>query len=167
MSARGTSRRGALAATLAVLAISASPARGRAQLPAGPQVEGRIDAITATTPSLQGGVAVNVPAGLYARLGATLAGGVAWRDGASRGAARADLFARFLLDPFRQSPLGFYGVGGLSAMYDGFESWRPRVLAGIGVESRIRHGRAFGAELALGGGVRLAVFVRSARASGR
>lgn len=157
----------ALLALLAPLLLAATAADAGAQRPAGRQFEGRVDAIAATTSSVQGGVALNAPAGLYVRLGAAAAGGVAWRDGAARSAARGDLFARFLLDPFGQSRLGFYGVGGLSAMYDGFEGWRPRILAGIGLESPVRNGRAWGGELALGGGLRLALFVRGARASGR
>lgn len=167
MSARRPASLGVAGGAIALSLLAASPSQGGAQRPAGRQLEGRVDAIAASTPSLQAGVAFNVPAGLYARLGAAVAGGVARRDGLSRGAARADVFARFLLDPFGQSPLGFYGVGGLSAMYDGFEEWRPRVLAGIGFESRVRHGRAWGAEVALGGGVRIALVVRGARASGR
>ena len=154
-----------LAVALAWLAVA--PLAAPAQRPAGRQFEGRLDAILASTPSMQGGVAVNVPVGLYVRLGAAVAGGVAHRDGASRTAARGDLFARFLLDPFRESPWGVYGVGGLSAMYDGFEEWRPRVMAGVGVERGPRHGRAWGGELALGGGIRLTLFVRGARTTGR
>lgn len=176
----GICRRGAAGATLALLAALATCAQAasaQAQRPAGAQFEGRVDAIAAATPSLQGGVAFNAPAGLYVRLGVAAAGGIAWRDGASRGAtssqgasslaARTDLFARFLLDPFGQSRLGLYGVGGLSAMYDGFERWRPRVVAGVGLESRVAKGRVWGGELALGGGVRVALFVRNARAFGR
>lgn len=152
---------------VALLLLAATTAEAAAQRPAGRQVEGRVDVIAATTSSVQGGVALNVPAGLYVRLGGAAAGGGAWRDGDARSAGRVDLFARFLLDPFGQSRLGLYGVGGLSAMHDGFEGWRPRVLAGIGLESSVRNGRAWGGELALGGGVRVALFVRGARASGR
>lgn len=171
MSARHPSSRAPLARcaarAVALALLAATAADAGAQRPAGRQFEGRVDAIAATTSSVQGGLALNVPAGLYVRLGAAAGGGIARRDGDSRGAARVDLFARFLLDPFGQSRLGLYGVGGLSTMHDGFEGWRPRVLAGIGLESPVRNGRAWGGELALGGGLRVALFVRGARASGR
>lgn len=160
-------RRAAVLSSLAVGAVASGAADAGAQRPTGRQFEGRVDAIMARVPSVQGGVALNVPAGLYVRLGAAVAGGVAHHHGASRGAARGDVFARFLLDPFREAPHGLYGVGGISAMYDGFEKWRPRVLAGVGIEGAVRHGRSWGGELALGGGVRITLFMRSARASGR
>lgn len=159
-----TARVAALVVACAI-AIAASPAA--AQAPRGAQVEGRLDAIAARTPTLQAGVGGNVPAGLYVRLAATAAAGLAVRDGATRGAARADLAARFHLDPFRESRFGLYGLAGLSAMGDGFEGWRPRVLVGLGLESRPRGGRVLAGELALGGGVRAAVVLRRARARGR
>lgn len=152
-------------ATLVAASVLASPLL--AQRPVGRQFEGRVDLIAADTPSLQAGLGLNIPAGIYVRMGATIAGGVAHRDAVTHGAARGDVVARFLLDPYREFPLGLYGLGGLSAMYDPFEGWRPRVVAGVGLESRVRRGRAIAAELALGGGVRLGVAVRRARRSGR
>jgi hypothetical protein len=110
---------------------------------------------------------VNVPIGLYVRLESTLAGGLATRDGITRGAARGDAVARFVLDPLRETRRGLYGIGGVSLMYDGFERWRPRLVAGIGLEGRERHGRVMALELALGGGARLGFVVRRARPRGR
>jgi len=155
----------ALAALVPGVLLAAGPLA--AQRPAGRQAEARLDVLAARTPSLQAGGSLNVPAGLYVRLAGTVAAGVAWRDGARRGAARADLAARFHLDPFRESPLGLYGLAGLSAMGDGFEGWRPRVLVGVGVESRARGRRVLAGELSLGGGVRVGLVVRRARAAGR
>jgi hypothetical protein len=155
---------------VAVASIAALPlfaAHAAAQRPTGRQFEGRLDAIAAHTPSLQGGGGFNIPAGLYVRLGATVAGGLSHRDGVTHAAARGDVIARFLLDPYREFPLGLYGLGGVSVMYDPFEQWRPRVVVGLGIESRARHGRTVAAELALGGGVRLGVVVRRARRLGR
>lgn len=149
-----------VAATLIAVPLSA-------QRPGGRQLEGRIDLIAADTPALQAGIGLNIPAGIYVRMGATIAGGVARRDDVTHGAARGDVVARFLLDPYREFPLGLYGLGGLSAMYDPFEGWRPRVVVGVGLESRVSRGRAVAAELALGGGVRLGVAVRRARRIGR
>lgn len=151
-------------ATLALVAVAAPLA---AQRPTGRQFEGRVDLVAADTPSLQLGLGLNVPAGIHVRVAAIVAGGVAHRDDVTHGAARADLVARFLLDPYREFPLGLYGLAGLSAMHDPFERWRPRVMVGVGVESRVRSGRAIAAELSLGGGVRMGVAVRRARRSGR
>lgn len=138
-----------------------------AQRPTGRQLELRADLIAARTTSAQVGVGVNVPAGLYVRVGATAAVGAAHRFGELRTAARGDLVARFLFDPFREVPLGLYGMGGVSAMYDPFERWRPRVVVGMGVEGRVRGRRVLAGEIALGGGVRASLVVRRARTSGR
>jgi hypothetical protein len=152
---------------IALAAVSLAAAPLSAQRPRGPQAEARLDVIAARTPSLQVGGGLNVPAGLYVRLAGTVGAGVAWRDGAQRGAARADVTARFHLDPFRESALGLYGLAGLSAMGDGFEGWRPRILVGLGVESRARGRRVLAGELSLGGGVRAALVLRRSRAAGR
>jgi len=114
---------------------------------------------------LGGGVkTVSTPGG---DLGATVAGGVAHRDGISHGAARGEVLARFLLDPFAEFPVALYGLGGLSAMVDPFEHTRPRVVVGLGIESRVRNRRAVAAELSLGGGVRLGALIRRGRRFGR
>ncbi len=135
--------------------------------PSGPQWELRLEGIAARTSALQGGVAANIPAGRYVRLGGLVAAGSAWRAGAPRASARAEGLAHFLLDPFRESRLGLYGIGGVSVMYDGFEHTRPNIVVGLGVEGTPRNGRVMAAELALGGGVRAAVVVRRARRTGR
>ena len=158
-------RRGMVVAALA--GSLALPRAAVAQAPSGGQLGFRVDALASRAPSLQGGVGGNIPAGLYVRLEATVAGGVAVRNGSTRAAARADAVARFVLDPLRESPRGLYGIGGLSLMYDGFERWRPRLVAGIGLEGKERGGRALALELALGGGARLGLVVRRARQRGR
>ena len=150
------------AVLLGVLSVPAD-----AQRAVGSQPEFRADVITSRDPTLQIGGGINVPAGIYARVGATVAGGVAVRDRSVRGAARLDAHARFLLDPFGEYPVGVYGMGGISVMYDGFERWRPLVTVGLGLESRARRGHTTAFEIALGGGVRLGVVMRRARATGR
>lgn len=163
----------ALAAVLALLlTVTAHDALAQPLVrvslaPSGAQWEGRLEGIAARTSALQGGIAVNVPAGRYVRIGALGAAGAAWRSGEQRASARVEGVARFLLDPFRESRLGLYGVGGVSVMYDGFEHTRPNVVVGAGVEGPPRNGRAIAAELALGGGVRVAVVLRRARRTGR
>lgn len=135
--------------------------------PAGPQGELRVDAIGSRAPTLQLGVAANVPAGIYVRLGLLAAGGRAWHDGSSRSAARADATIRFLLDPFRESRVGLYGIGGVSAMYDGFEKWRARLLVGFGLEGPASRRLSPSLEVVLGGGLRLGVVVRRSGAGRR
>lgn len=166
-------RRGVLAVALALLGTLATHEAGAQSLtrvslaPSGAQWEGRLEGIFARTSALQGGIAVNVPAGRYVRIGALGAAGAAWANGEQRASARLEGVARFLLDPFRESRFGLYGVGGVSVMYDGFEHTRPNVVVGAGVEGTPRNGRAIAAELALGGGVRVAVVLRRARRTGR
>ncbi|MDP1859369.1 MAG: hypothetical protein Q8K82_11885 [Gemmatimonadaceae bacterium] len=150
------------AVLLGVLSVPAD-----AQRAVGSQPEFRADVITSRDPTLQIGGGINVPAGIYARVGLTVAGGVAVRDRSVRSAARLDAHGRFLLDPFREYPVGVYGMGGISVMYDGFERWRPLVTVGLGLESRARRGHTTAFELALGGGVRVGVVMRRARATGR
>jgi hypothetical protein len=161
----------AIGVTLALLhgarAVSAQTPARLSLAPAGPQVELRLEGIAARTAALQAGVGVYVPAGRYVRLGGVAAAGAAWRDGAPRTSARVDGIAHFLLDPFRESRLALYGIGGVSLMYDGFEHTRPNLVVGIGVEGTPRRGRVAAFELALGGGVRAAVVVRRARPAGR
>ena len=147
---------------LGILSLPAS-----AQRAVGSQPEFRADVIASRHPTLQFGAGLNVPAGIYARLGAMVAGGVAVRDRAVRRAARLDTHARFLLDPFGEYSVGMYGIGGISVMYDGFEGWRPRVTVGLGLESRPRLGHTTALEIALGGGLRAGVVIRRARAAGR
>jgi len=152
---------------LASAAVATTPCRSGAQRPAGTQVEGRVDAIAATTPSLQLGAGFNVPAGLYVRLGTSVAAGVAHRNGVTHAAGRGEAVARFLLDPYAEYPLALYGVAGISIMHDPFEHTRPRVLVGVGIESRVRDRRAVAAEVALGGGVRVGLAIRRGRRTGR
>lgn len=160
-------RRRDISSVLIVVSLLLIAMPGGAQRPGGTQLGVRVDAIGSRATTLQAGVSANALAGLYIRLEGTIAGGSAWHDGAHYGAFRTDATARFALDPFRENKHAFYGLGGLSLLYDGLEKWRPRLLTGFGVEGPVRRRRVFAIELALGGGVRLGLVMRSARASGR
>lgn len=138
-----------------------------AQVPTGSQGGVRLDVITSRAPSLQAAASLNTTAGLYLRLESSVGGGVAWKGGRQYGAARIDGVARFTLDPFREAKHALYGLGGVSAMYDGFERWRPRLLVGFGIEGPVAHGRVAALELALGGGARIGLVLRRARPFGR
>jgi hypothetical protein len=147
----------ALALTLAIPAVALSQT-SRQPI----QMEGRLDAIVANTAGLEAGVGVSVPAGIYVRSG-LVAGIGAGRHGAE---GRTDLFARFSLDPFRQSRWAPYGGAGVSGRYrsrlDGGS--RAYLLVFLGVEGPLPFGRTSGIvpafEVGLGGGARFGVILR-------
>jgi hypothetical protein len=82
-------------------------------------------------------------------------------------AGRVDLLGRFVVDPFNEIGRGVYGSGGLSLRYDDSGEWRPLLIVALGIEGPVRHGRAWAAELGLGGGVRAGIVVRWMRGDGR
>jgi hypothetical protein len=100
---------------LAPCAIAQSAARRSL-----PPLELRVDAIdprSMTSGTLQAGAGVNVPLGYYVRLEIDGAGGVTQHDDLDRASGRADMLARFLLDPFAESTWGFSIGGGMSAFF--------------------------------------------------
>lgn len=138
-------------------------------VPPQPQWELRAEGVAAEAPAAIGAVGVNLRAGWYARVGASLGAGAQWReDGPALGALRADATVRFLLDPFAERRRGLYGGVGISALHvGGGEGGQPPVLLLLaGVESRPRQGRVWAVEVGLGGGLRVAVIGRRARADG-
>lgn len=146
------------------------PALTLAQRASGLQPEARVIVIAAEGHTeLLGGVGVNVPAGVYLRLGLSgaVGGVVGGRDEAPGTVAHADVTSRFHLDPFRQSRVGLYGLAGVSAMYREDDGWTPRVVLGLGIEGSAKRGLLTGIELALGGGTRIAIVLRKARAAAR
>jgi hypothetical protein len=147
---------------LLVLALGA-PLAASAQRSAGPRVEGRVEVIAARHSTVQAGAGFNAAAGNYVRWGLLAAAGVASRDDRAVATWRADAVVRFLLDPFRESPRGLYGLAGVSAMDDGSRDIEPAIVVGVGVEGRARGAVIPAVELALGGGTRLAVVLRRTR----
>jgi hypothetical protein len=159
--------RGAVVRALVVAGLSATSVS--AQVPRAPRPWrplARVDAVAATHAALQAGVGVSLPAGSYLRTEITAAaGGARWDEGV-RLAGRVDAAARFVIDPFAESPRAVHAIGGVSAMYDGRE-WQPRLMAGLGVEGR-RHGPVrWSTELVVGGGVRVGVVARRTRPNRR
>lgn len=139
------------------------------QVPLRPQLELRAEGVAAESPAAIGAVGVNVRAGWYVRLGASLGGGARWiEDGPTVGVLRADANVRFLLDPFAERRRGLYGGVGLSAaqLGGGLGAQPPVLLLLAGLEGQPRDGRAWALELGLGGGLRVAVVRRSARRDG-
>lgn len=146
----------------AIVLSSAAVAQG---IPApAPMPELRADVITGHQPAVQLGGGVQLPMGRYVRLGVVGAAGVPTGDGAKRGLdARLDLLARFLLDPFRQRPLGLSAGGGLSLRAEPGDRLRPLLLIAMELEGRrSARGWAPALQLGLGGGARIGVVLRRA-----
>lgn len=130
-------------------------------------MEGRVEVIAARHTTVQAGGGFNVAAGTYVRWGIVAAAGATRRDDRPVATWRADAVVRFLLDPYRESPRGLYGLAGVSAMDDGSRDVEPAILIGVGLEGRARGAAIPSVELALGGGARVAVVLRRTRPSRR
>ena len=152
-------RRLAIVAGLAALSAAPAPALW-AQNPSRPLPEFRVDVVAGRATAVQAGAGVIVPSGLYLRYVLSAAAGPAWRSGEAGASGRLDLQARFLLDPFRESRWGLYGVAGLGALYDRFERWRARVTLAVGVEAPASARGAWAVEVGLGGGARVGIALR-------
>ena len=162
-------RRGALGTGSALVALLAAVPAARAQVAAatpaaGVQPEARIDLLAGARSAVQAGVGLQLPVGLYVRVGTDVVLGV--RTGAAgdgRLDGRVDMLGRFLLDPFRQSPYGVSAGAGLTARLDPGARVIPLLLVAIEVEG---HRRASGwvpaVQLGLGGGARIGIVLRGA-----
>ena len=151
-----------IAAAVAVPAAPAAAQRPGAPVVRWPQLELRADGFFADVDAVHLGIGMNQALGNYVRLGVIAAGGVAWTESEEQvGSARADLVARFVLDPFRQQRVGFAAGGGLSLRYDD-DRLRPRLLLILGLEGRPRGGLLPAVEVGLGGGARVGVVLRRA-----
>jgi hypothetical protein len=131
-----------------------------AQRPWMPEV--RADLLVARSAALEAGVGLSLPAGVYIRPTLVAAAGPAWRDGERGWSSRVDVLARFLLDPFRESRVGLYGAGGISAHYDPWQQWRAALALVVGAELPSRAGTTWALELGLGGGFRVGLALRRA-----
>jgi hypothetical protein len=131
------------------------------------RTEARIDAIIARRTAVEAGIGAVVPAGIYVRMGADIAGGVIAGGAQPAGAAaRADVFGRFLLDPLAEHRWGPYLTGGASYRADSRDHGRVYLLALVGVEGP-RQGRVIPAiEAGLGGGFRIGFVLRRAQPLG-
>ena len=133
------------------------------------QPELRVDVIAARTTGVYAGGGVSTPLGTYVRLGAIVAAGVVTGGGPSissaaerRASARADLLARFLVDPFLQSRWAPYAGGGASVRYDEGGHGRGYLVALIGIEGPPTGGLLPALEVGLGGGTRVGLTLRRA-----
>jgi hypothetical protein len=144
-----------------------TPAAVRAQLGAAPRyVEYRADAIITRGTAAELGAGVVIPTDTYVRVSLDGAAGSTWRDGAMHGSGRVDAIGRFLLDPFREVPVGVSLGGGVSVPYvAGDAHVRPYLTVVVDVEGRMRGGFTPAVQLGLGGGARIGVVLR--RSPGR
>ena len=130
--------------------------------------EYRADGIFGRGASAQGGVGASIPLGIYVRLGVDAAAGAAWRDQTTRAAGRVDVIGRFLLDPFRETPVALSFGGGVSVPYtDGDPHVRPYLTVVIDVEGRMRGPVTPALQIGLGGGTRVGVVLRASKARWR
>jgi hypothetical protein len=142
-------------------------ARAQERTPIRPEV--RIDATSATVQRLELGAGAAIPMGTYVRVALLAGGGLARddrsgsrADGDRVAAGRADIVARFQLDPFHQSLRGLYSGAGLSYLASRGERGRVYLTLLAGLELRDRGHVTPAIELGLGGGVRLGVALRRA-----
>lgn len=150
--------------------MAASPARAPAQSePFKPavQFEARLDVLGGPPAGAQAGAGLNVAAGYYTRIGVDAAAGASARNGGVVASGRVDLAARYLLDPFHEFRWAPYAGGGITALWDGGANWRAGLLLLVGMEGPVHAGWRTAIELGLGGGARLGLVLRRARANGR
>ncbi len=156
--------RAALAAG-AMMVPAAIRAQGSFVSP-GPQAEARVLVAASPHGGAGAGLGVNVPAGYYVRAGP---GVTLVRDGAREGSTTlgAEVTARFLLDPFRESRWGAYaGVGLAAAWHDGCSGRAYIALqAGVALPGGGSWERSL--EVDVAGGLRAALVLRPSRARGR
>lgn len=165
-------RRLALAAALGVLAATRLPAQVIRGTPAPRDTtrarpELRIDYLGARLHAVHVGAGVTVPAGTYARVGVVAGAGPGWGPG--RGAfpsVRADVVARFLIDPYRRSRIGVSIGGGVGIRHDDGDT-RGLALLVVDVEGQGTRGWIPFASGGIGGGVRVTAGLRRAASFGR
>lgn len=154
-----------MCATLGALLALALPSRGvsaqGARVPT-VQPEVRLDAIIGEQGAVQAGVGLQIPAGVYVRVGADAAAGRRTGAVAHGGAnGRVDLLARFLLDPYQQARFGLSAGAGLSARFERGSRTTPLLLVALDLEEHRRDGGLTRAlQVGLGGGARVGLVLR-------
>lgn len=164
-----TLRRAASALLLAACTFTAvARARGQAARRSSVQPELRVDAIASgdNTVALQLGLGAELPLGYYARAGVIGAGGATFRDDVTTGSGRADVLARFLLDPFRETSWGISVGAGISIRYEPILSPNKLtefLVAVIDVEGPRMNRVVPAVQVGLGGGWRAGLVLRAYR----
>lgn len=143
---------GSLGASIACAQDLSSPPR---------YTEYRADAIIGRGTALEGGLGLVVPFGAYVRMGLDGAAGESWRAGAAHLSSRIDAIGRFLLDPYRETPLAVSLGGGVSVPYVDGERVRPYLALVVDIEGRMHRGLTPAVQIGLGGGARIGVVLRT------
>lgn len=126
-----------------------------------PYGEYRVDAILGRGAAVQGGGGIVFPLGVYTRLAVDAGAGALWHDDAVHASGRVDVIARFLLDPFREAPLGLSLGGGLTLPYaEGDARVGTFLTAVIDVEGRMWRSVTPALQVGLGGGTRVGIVLR-------
>jgi len=132
------------------------------RLPIPAYLEYRGDGIVGRGTTAQAGLGAVFVMGTYVRTSVDGGAGATWQGGESSASGRVDVIARFLLDPFRESPIGFSLGGGVSVPYvDGQAHVRPFLTAVVDVEGRIRRNITPALQVGLGGGTRIGIVFRT------
>ncbi len=127
----------------------------------------RADAVIDRDVGAQLAIGVAVPAQYNVRLALDVGAGGVRRSDTWRSTGRADLLARWLSDPFRQSRWGINAGGGVGIRLEDARQSRVVAIVTVGVEGESDGRWVPGVELGLGGGVRLGVTMRRAPARRR
>lgn len=150
--------RGVIVAALVFAGARALEGQGL-RIPA--YAEYRVDAIDGKGTTMQAAAGYTIPMGVYLRLAALGGVGPRWLDGRTSLAGRTDIIARFLLDPFEQTPLALSLGGGVSVPYQEGRAVRPFLTAVIDVEGKQRGRFTPAVQIGLGGGLRVGVGLRT------
>jgi hypothetical protein len=129
----------------------------------GQVLEARVDALITNPTAVHAGAGFTIPMGTYVRSGIDAALGAS-NHGIS---GRIDIVNRFHLDPFREHKWAPYAGGGLTARFDDNRSNRYYLLVFLGVDGPVRKGFGTSVEAGLGGGGRIGIIIRPARAERR
>jgi hypothetical protein len=154
--------RSSLVMLMAVLAI---PAHAQRQLARGPRPELKIEGTTGRPQALQLIAGVAIPLGNYVRFALAAGGGMARGDDADRriASARADVAARFLLDPYRESRWGLSAGGGLTVRHEPGHGTRGYLAILLDLEAPPTGRIVPAIQVGLGGGARVGVLLRGTR----
>jgi hypothetical protein len=134
-------------------------AQEQPRLSAYPELRADLIAASRTAATLGGGV--ELPLGTYVRMGLDANGGATWTNGTSAFIGRADAIGRFLLDPFREVPVGLSLGAGLTLPIQRHAGpLRPLLVGVIDLEARRRGGWTPALQLGLGGGLRMGLVLR-------
>ena len=144
---------------MTMLAAASTDARAQARR-ADPVLrpEFRLDYL-ASPDAVHAGAGAAVRMGTYLRLALVAGGGPHLDDLPDRIGWRADLVARFHLDPFRERTWGPYAAAGLGVRGAGAEV-QEALLVSLGLEGPFIAGWAPAVEIGLGGGARLGIIAR-------